>query len=64
VSRPRTSGRVDDRAMDRLCAMAAARIGAAYGIGADAVARSCSTRGDGEGFVTEAVRTQCPEKYR
>jgi hypothetical protein len=50
--------------MDGLAAAAALKVAAAYGIGADAVAAACSTRGDGSGFVAAAVERECAPEDR
>jgi len=50
--------------MDRLAAAAALKVGAAFGIGADAVAGACSTRPDGTGFVSRAVERECALEER
>lgn len=42
--------------MRRMVASAAAKVAAAYGISAEDVGRSCSTRSDGGGYVTDAVK--------
>jgi hypothetical protein len=43
--------------MDGLTAAAALKVGAAFGMEADAVA-ACSTRRDGKGFVSRAVESE------
>ena len=51
-----TSGRIEESTMRRMVASAAAKVAAAYGISAEDVGRSCSTRSDGGGYVTDAVK--------
>ncbi len=59
------SGRVDSRMMQRLVAAASLKVGAAYGIGADAVAEACrDSFSQNRGFVETSVRRHCRKEDR